>query len=68
MYKEYLMQERALLQKAQEHHVKELDSQGNPTGILLCQKHENSFRWVKIYTGSYAYNIFRNKFYLSMPF
>ena len=47
MYKEYLMQERALLQKAQEHHVKELDSQGNPTGILLCQKHENSFRWVK---------------------
>ena len=47
MYKEYLMQERALLQKTQEHHVKELYSRENPTGILLCQKHEKSFRWVK---------------------
>lgn len=40
-----LKQERNFLHLIRKHHIQKLTSPDNPSGILLCQKHGNQYRW-----------------------
>ena len=49
MFINNLLYEKQLLQNIQKHHFEKLYAPGNPSGILLCQKHLDSFRWRRRY-------------------
>ena len=49
MFINNLFYEKQLLQNIQKHHFEKLYAPGNPSGILLCQKHLDSFRWRRRY-------------------
>lgn len=49
MFINNLFYEKQLLQNIQKHHFEKLYAPDNPSGILLCQKHLDSFRWRRRY-------------------
>ena len=49
MVLEELSRTRNQLRLVQKHHLEELNALDNPTGILLCQRHGNGFRWKRRY-------------------
>lgn len=42
-----LQQEKNILQTIQKSHLNKLYAPDNPSGILLCQKHDKKFRWLR---------------------
>jgi len=49
MFLKELLQEQNMLQLTLTHHLNKLYAPDNPSGILLCQKHDNSYRWQRKY-------------------
>ena len=49
MLKNDLIYEKNQLQLIQKHHLEALSAWDNPSGILLCQRHGNGFRWKRKY-------------------
>lgn len=47
MYLDDIQREQKTLQFIREHHLEKLYERNNPSGILICQKHANGFRWQK---------------------
>lgn len=47
MFTKDLYFQKNLLQNIQKYHYEKLYAPNHPSGILLCQKHTNSYRWLK---------------------
>ena len=46
MFINNLYQEKTLLQKIQKTHLEKMYTPDNPSGILVCQKKDNDYRWL----------------------